>query len=178
MAISNSRFRIWFNAARNIFVLRLRYPWVRYGTNVYFHLSSLIWPKRIIIFGNNVGVGRRCIFIADTVLGNKVLVSSCVTFANRTEHRFDVVGKAVWDSGPGENACVVVEDDVWIGIGATILAPVRIGRGAIVAAGSLVTQDVQRYSIVGGVPAKILRMRFSAEEIKEHERALGISAGL
>ena len=56
---------------------------------------------------------------------------------------------------------IIVEDDVWIGHGATILSGVRIGQGAVVAAGSVVTKDVPPYAIVGGVPAKVIKYRFS-----------------
>lgn len=55
---------------------------------------------------------------------------------------------------------IVVEDDVWIGHGATILSGVRIGQGAVVAAGAVVAKDVPPYAIVGGVPAKIIKYRF------------------
>lgn len=56
---------------------------------------------------------------------------------------------------------VVIGNDVWIGHGAQVMAGVSIGDGAIVAAGAVVTKDVSPYAIVGGVPAKIIRMRFS-----------------
>lgn len=56
---------------------------------------------------------------------------------------------------------IVVEDDVWIGFGATILDGVKIGRGGVVAAGALVAKDVEPYTIVGGVPAKPIKKRFS-----------------
>ena len=62
---------------------------------------------------------------------------------------------------------IVVLDDVWIGYGATIMSGVTIGQGAIVAAGSLVTKDVPPYSIVGGVPAKVIKYRFSEDVISE-----------
>ncbi len=58
----------------------------------------------------------------------------------------------------------IVESEVWIGQQSTILAGLKIGRGAIVAAGSVVTKDVPAYVIVGGVPAKQIRKRFSSED--------------
>lgn len=55
---------------------------------------------------------------------------------------------------------VEIGNDVWIGYGATVLAGVKIGDGAIIAAGAVVTKDVEPYAIVGGVPAKAIRYRF------------------
>ena len=58
---------------------------------------------------------------------------------------------------------ITVDDDVWIGYGATILSGVHIGQGAVVASGSVVTKDVPPYAIVGGVPAKVIRYRFPGD---------------
>lgn len=60
---------------------------------------------------------------------------------------------------------IVVEDDVWIGYGTTVLSGVRIGKGAVVAAGSMVVKDVPPYAIVGGLPAKIITYRFDEDKI-------------
>lgn len=60
---------------------------------------------------------------------------------------------------------ISIGDDVWIGLRVIILDGVKIGTGAIIAAGSVVTNDVEEYSIVGGVPAKVIRRRFSDEVI-------------
>lgn len=64
---------------------------------------------------------------------------------------------------------VVVEEDVWLGARVTLLSGVIIGRGAIVAAGSVVTHPVLPYSVVGGVPARLIKMRLTIDEIVEHE---------
>ncbi len=60
---------------------------------------------------------------------------------------------------------VTIGNDVWIGYGVIILSGVSIGNGAVVAAGSVVTKDVAPYSIVGGVPAKLIRFRFKPKTI-------------
>ena len=60
---------------------------------------------------------------------------------------------------------IIVGNDVYIGFNATVIGPVRIGNGAVIAAGSIVTHDVPPYAIVGGNPARIIRYRFSEEEI-------------
>lgn len=62
---------------------------------------------------------------------------------------------------------IVVGDDVWIGTNAIILSGVSIGQGAIIAAGAVVTGNIPAYAIVGGVPAKVIKYRFSEEIIKE-----------
>lgn len=62
---------------------------------------------------------------------------------------------------------IIVDDDVWIGYGATILSGVHIGQGAVVAAGAVVTKDVPPYAIVAGVPAKVIKYRFEPEIIEE-----------
>jgi acetyltransferase-like isoleucine patch superfamily enzyme len=162
-----------FNNIRNFLVIKLRYPWIQYGRNVYSHLNTTFWsPNKRITIGENVGIGPRCVFLADTIIGNKVFVAAGVSFVYSNEHRIDVIGKAIWDSGYGREGSVVIEDDVWIGFGAIVLAPVRIGRGAVVAAGSVVVHDVPPYAIVGGVPAKVIRRRFTAEQVVEHERRM------
>lgn len=60
-----------------------------------------------------------------------------------------------------------IGDDVWIGNNVLILPGVHIGSGAIIAAGAVVTKDVAPYSIVGGVPARMIRLRFDEKQIKE-----------
>jgi len=119
-----------------------------------------------------VQFGQRCIVNCDAEFGNSVLIAKNVSFLNRDDHRIDVVGKTIWDSPRGDAHKVVVEDDVWIGHGAIILSGVTIGKGSVVAAGSVVNKDIPPYSIAGGVPSRILKKRFTEEEILLHEKLL------
>ena len=64
------------------------------------------------------------------------------------------------------NGDVVIGNDVWIGFGATIMSGVNIGDGAVVAANALVVKDVPPYAVVGGNPAKIIKYRFTEEQIE------------
>lgn len=64
---------------------------------------------------------------------------------------------------------VVIGNDVWIGTRSMIMADLKIGNGAIIAAGAIVTHDVEPYSIVGGIPARVIRKRFTEDQIKEIE---------
>ena len=70
---------------------------------------------------------------------------------------------------------VVIEDDVWVGANVTILKGVTIGHGSVVAAGAVVTKSCPPYSIIGGVPAKLIKMRFTDDDIKEHESRMELS---
>jgi len=65
---------------------------------------------------------------------------------------------------------IVVGNDVWIGVNALILSGIKIGNGAVVAAGAVVTNDVAPYAVVGGIPAKVIKMRFDADQIAALER--------
>lgn len=92
-------------------------------------------------------------------------------------HRMDVIGRYMKDIRndeklPENDQNIVVEGDNWIGANAIILKGVTIGKGAVVAAGAIVTKDVPPYAVVGGVPAKIIKMRFDMQSIRDHEKML------
>lgn len=69
-----------------------------------------------------------------------------------------------------ERMPIEIGNDVWVGANCFILDGVKIGNGAIIAAGAIVTKDVANYSIVGGIPAKHIKYRFNEEQIKELEK--------
>lgn len=132
-------------------------------------------------------------------IGNYCSIAENVYFILGGDHRYNTIstypfGKLMVDGrteavtkGP-----IIVEDDVWIGFGTVVLSGVTIGRGSVIGAGSVVTKDVPPYSIVCGVPGKLVRYRhdqttidqltkldfrqLNALEIKEHIEEL--STGL
>ena len=143
-------------------------------------------PKGCTFSGaGNISVGNYVYFGADTrilttkaklIIGNRVMFGPHITIITG-DHRMDVRGKYMTDLTdkdklPENDRDVVIEDDVWIGANATILKGVTIGKGSVVAAGSLVTKSCPPYSIVGGVPARVLKPRFTPEEIVQHESML------
>ncbi len=107
-------------------------------------------------------------------IGNYCSIAEHVRFLVSADHqttristfpfRVFCLGHAMEGGSKGD---IVVEDDVWIGYGATILSGVHIGQGAVIAAGAVVARDVPPYAIVGGVPAKIIKYRFAPELIEE-----------
>ena len=111
---------------------------------------------------------------ATITIGKKVLLAPNLTIITG-DHRIDVVGRYmadVFDKLPENDLPVVIEDDVWCGANVTILKGVTIGQGSVIAAGSVVSKSIPPYSIAGGVPAKVLKKRFTPEEIKKHESLL------
>lgn len=111
---------------------------------------------------------------APLTIGKKVIFGPNPTIITG-DHRMDVVGKFIMDSHeklPENDAPVIVEDDVWTGANITILKGVTIGRGCVIAAGAVVNKSMPPYSIIGGVPARVLKRRFTIEQLLEHERLL------
>lgn len=74
-------------------------------------------------------------------------------------------GKTTEDAN--ERGDVWIGSDVWIGYGATIIGNVSIGHGAIIGANALVLEDVPPYAVVGGIPAKVIKYRFTEDQVKK-----------
>ena len=147
------------------------------GSNVRFSALTSDFTYRNVTIGNDVYIGPHALFLcteSQIFIGNKVLFGPHVTIIGG-DHRITDVGRFIYDvldKHPEDDQDVHIEDDVWIGTNTTLLKGVTVGRGAVVAAGALVVKDIPPYAIVGGVPAKVLKYRFTPEQIQEHERQL------
>ena len=146
---------------------------VRCGSNL-----KVIGYKNMYL-KSNISIGQDCRFIctlAKIKIGEYVMFGpnvTCITGGHRT----DVLGRymmSIKDSEklPEDDRDIVFEGDNWIGANVTILKGVTVGVGSVVAAGAVVTKNVPPYSIVGGVPAKVIKMRFESDDIERHENAL------
>jgi acetyltransferase-like isoleucine patch superfamily enzyme len=156
---------------------------VNVGNGVHIGLGTILWAPNNLEISDDVYIGKFCTVQCDGSIGRGVMLGNNVGLIGRYDHDYNVVGKRIiqapWIgdpdySGPGKGLQVVIEEDVWIGYGSVVLTGICIGRGAIVAAGSVVTKDVAPYSIVAGNPAKFIKSRFTEEQRLQHEYLLGM----
>lgn len=133
-----------------------------------------------ITIGNDVSIGENAVFMAtraEIIIGDHVMFGPHV-FVITGGHRLDLVGRIMKSIKNKEKLSendkdVVFKGDNWIGANSIILKGVVVGQGSVIAAGSVVTKDIEPYSIYGGVPAKKIKMRFSENLLCEHKRILG-----
>ena len=136
------------------------------GINVSVGDGIIIGFGDNIHIGNNVSINYRCLLIDcnSIVIGNDVLIAPGVQM-NTASHPTELDERLTkdWSQTSGEyrwrtfSKPIVIGDGCWIGANATILGGVTIGDGAVVAAGAVVTKDVESHTIVGGVPARVIR---------------------
>lgn len=141
--------------------------------------SGSVVKGQLLVFahGGRVSIGQNCylgedskIWSAESItIGDRVFISHNVNIHDTNSHstnpklRYQHIVEIVSTGHPHVNnfdiisQAVHIEDDVWIGFNSIILKGVRIGRGVVVAAGSVVTKDIPEFSIVAGNPAKIIK---------------------
>jgi acetyltransferase-like isoleucine patch superfamily enzyme len=164
-------------AWRRLLMICIRPAFGSHGRNFIFDASDHFDYGNIEV-GDDVSIGSGAVLMATESrirIGNKVMFGPNPTVV-AGNHNSSQVGKFMYDvheKRAEDDQDVVIEDDVWLGAGATVLKGVTIGRGSIVAAGALVNKDVMPYSIVGGVPAKVIGIRFeNYETLCRHDTAL------
>lgn len=120
---------------------------------------SLILMEKKIEIGSSVRIGHNVEIIANSkvIIGDDCLIAQCVLITT-VEHGL-IKNNIPMRLQKELYKDVIIETDVWIGAKAIILPGVRIGKGAVIGAGAVVTRSVESYSIVGGVPAKLIKYR-------------------
>ena len=170
------------------FVLKcVRVPWIRARwrwanghnyTHVVNGLSDIYFPSQKVTVGKHtygglqvfsygtpgesLKIGCYCSIAGDVrfVVGGNHRTDTFSTYPFR--HRFGDMSVEAHTKGP-----IIVEDDVWIGLGAMIISGVTLAKGTIVAAGSVVTKSSPPYSIIGGNPARVIRARFAPSLVEK-----------
>ena len=108
-----------------------------------------------VIIGDHTRVGLHNTIIGPVTIGSHVNLAQGIT-VTALNHNFADTSLRIDEQGVSTKP-VTIEDDVWVGANAVILPGVTVGRHAVIAAGAVVTKDVPPFSVVGGVPAKVLK---------------------
>lgn len=166
-------------------VLKQKILWRHYSFGKNFHAGVRVrlWAKSELSIGDNCYIGRNSQIECNAIIGDNVLIANSVALVGKYDHHYQQIGVPIrlasqirdkaynWK---GLDSKVIIKDDVWLGYGTIVMSGVTIGEGSIIAAGSVVTKDVDPYSIYGGVPARKIADRFnSEEELTLHLQTIG-----
>lgn len=134
--------------------LAYRIAGIKLGKGSTLHMGARFYDPRNIIIGDDTIIGERATLDGRDILeiGSHVDIASEVMIYN-SEHDINETHFAP------KYGHVIIEDYVFVGPRAIILAGVRVGKGAVIAAGAVVTKDVEPFAVVGGVPAKVIGER-------------------
>ncbi len=163
------KLRIWF---------LVNTIWSKYSIGSHFHagLGVRLWAKNRMEIGSHFYIGHGSSIHTDCLIGKYVMFGNNVAVVGKYDHNFQEIGIPIrlasqirdkeynWK---GNNLVTVIGDDVWVGHGSIIMSGVTIGSGCIIAAGSVVTKDLEPYFIYAGIPAKKIKKRFETIEKEE-----------
>lgn len=131
----------------------------RFGSYTYVGRESQVYSANV---GSFTSIGPQVLIGLGEHPSKQFVSTHPIFYSMRGQSNPVIVEKELFDEFPTTE----IGNDVWIGARAVVKTGVKIGDGAIVAAGSVVTKDVEPYTIVGGVPAKLIRYRFDDETIE------------
>jgi acetyltransferase-like isoleucine patch superfamily enzyme len=157
----SGKIRGWFeyNSNANIsFLAKIRNPEkVEIGDNSRLYPFSILKPKKGgITIGDNCTIHEFGFIAGDISIGDGVRIAQKVSI-----HSFDHTtdrDQKIWKQ-PLDLGRIVIQDDVWVGCNVTILKDVEVGEGAVIGAGSVVTDDIEPYTVVAGNPARPIDVR-------------------
>lgn len=121
------------------------------------------WTDNLLIIGNYCSIASNVNFIIDEGFHNSSEITN-YPFINNLTKNPELLGVKMYLK---QREGIFIGNDVWIGMNSIILPGVRIGNGVTIAAGSTVTKDIADYAIVGGTPAKVIRMKNNDETIEK-----------
>jgi acetyltransferase-like isoleucine patch superfamily enzyme len=155
--LPNGRFFRPINNIRRFYICKI----LKIGK---FHKNTRIQEKVYFSSAGKVTFGENCqindrVFIQGAVIGNNVMIAPNVAILSNVKDtsRIDIpMNLQGWIR---KDFLVNIENDVWIGRNVIVMPGVTIKKGSIIGAGSVVTKDVEEYSVVGGVPAKVIKKR-------------------
>lgn len=179
------KIRIWY-------LRRIKWRNYKFGKDFYVGVRVSLWARDELKIGDNFYMGKDSQIETDCIIGDNVMIGNKVGIVGKYDHDYQRIGVPIrlaprirdkdydWK---GLDQRTIIEDDVWIGYGATIMGGITLKKGCIIAAGSLVTKDTEAYSIYGGNPARKISDRFNTKEdleahIKAEASSLHIKAKL
>ena len=165
------------------------------GLGIWLHYYVRPNPSLFGHFGKNASLARPCdlknpknIYLYDfariccrstiMTMGNSkfIMKRGCLTAEGlvvvTSNHRQHIGQFLQGNNEDNEYKDIIVEEDVWIGINVTLLAGAHIGRGAIIGACSVVTKEIPPYAVAVGNPAKVIKFKWSIDDILKHESML------
>lgn len=143
------------------------------GDNVSIN-PNCVFTYETISIGNDVFIGANTVIqsvSSEIIIGNHIALGPGVNIYG-SDHDYKKVGKYVRNIVKISDTNIIIEDDCWIGANVIILKGVRIGKGSIIGAGTILTHSVQPYSIVYGKAENVIKRRFTNDQIAEHEKLL------
>lgn len=135
------------------------FPFIKKVGSVRISEGVTLWYPYKMLIGKNVTLNEGVVLNAagGITIGDNVRIGMRTTMIT-SDHIIESREIPIYLQGIS-TAPIYIENDVWIGANVTLLKNVRIGRGAVIAAGAVVTKDVPAFAIVGGVPARLIKMR-------------------
>ena len=128
------------------------------GNNVNIGKGARFGDGKNLVIGNNSGLGLNCKVPSNVIIGEDVMMGPNVTIFG-SNHNFERTDIPMRLQGMKAYKPVVIEDDVWIGSNTIIMPGLKINKGTIIGAGSVVTKEFPEYSIVAGNPARLIKSR-------------------
>lgn len=126
------------------------------GENISIDRNVII--ENNVHIGHNSGISPNCLILGPTHIGNDVIIGP-ETFMYTTNHGFSQKDIPIRSQPKTKPKPIIIGNDVWIGSRVTLLPGIKIGNGAIIGASSVVTKNVDPYTIVAGNPAAMIKKR-------------------